>query len=60
MRNGVKMARWAGVGAGVAGYSIKRLRAGIEPGQCSHLFLRILAKTFTTPRLTQPMVGAGT
>jgi hypothetical protein len=39
---------------------IKRFRAGLGPGQCSHLFWRILAETFTTRRLTQPMVGAGT
>jgi hypothetical protein len=29
---------------------IKRFRAGLRPGQCSHLFWRILAETFTTPR----------
>jgi hypothetical protein len=36
--------------------------AGIQlgPGQCSHLFWRNLTETFTTPRLMQPMVGAGT
>jgi hypothetical protein len=39
---------------------IKRFRAGLGPGQCSHLFWRILAETFTTHRLIQPMVGAGT
>jgi hypothetical protein len=39
---------------------IKRFRAGLGPGQCSHLFRRILAETFTTPRLIQPMVGTGT
>jgi hypothetical protein len=29
---------------------IKRFRAGLGPGQCSHFFWRILAETFTTPR----------
>jgi hypothetical protein len=34
--------------------------AWLRLGQCSHLFWRILAETFTTPRLIQPMVGART
>jgi hypothetical protein len=36
------------------------IRAGLGPGQCSHLFWRILAETFTYASAQQPMVGAGT
>jgi hypothetical protein len=39
---------------------IKRFRAGLGPGQGSHLFRRNLAEAFTTPWLIQPIVGAGT